>query len=186
MMDLSTQIETLLRSNGYFTSLWTGNKVPIVCLENKTIFGFIHLFESTEDLLSNWKDIQKTTFEHHAEVLNKAGEKAWNVYSVFLSEEDSKTELFKQLELIEEDFTYSRKIARTGIQTQSDITEALLPLLSIQSHPSLNEVIYEDRLRTRLNDLPQEVITAFLQNKDIEPSEVAQILISFCCGKEIS
>jgi hypothetical protein len=176
MMDLSTQIETLLRSNDYFTRLWTGNKVPTVCLENKTILGFIYIFEFAEDLVSNWEDIQKTAFEHHAEMLHKAGEKAWNIYSIFLAE-NSNTELFKQIELIEEDFTYSRKIARTGIQTQSDITEALLPLLSIQSHPSLNEVIYEDRLRVSLNDLPQETVTAFLRNSDIKPSEVAQMLV---------
>lgn len=173
-MKLADDIENILRDNGYYTCLWMGNEVPTICLENKTILGFSFLFQSSEELLSNWVRVQKRALDYHADLLKKSGEKAWNIYSIFLAE-DISSESIKQIELIEEDFTYTRKIARAGIKSHSDITEALLPLLAIQSHPSLTEVLYMERLRTRLADLPNDAAAAFLED-DLSPYEISKIL----------
>jgi hypothetical protein len=172
-MDISTQAEIVLRNAHYETWSWSGPNGPVTCFESAAIMGFIHVFESAEALMAGWQASQKTALARHATSLRGAGSKAWNVYSVFLTAERAPS-LVRAIERIEEDFTLTRKIARTSVTTAEDVERSLLPLLAIRSQPLLGASNFEDRLRARLKDVPADAVTAFLN--ETPAADVANIL----------
>ena len=173
MMELATQSEILLRDAQYETWSWTGITPAVTCFENSLLMGFVHVFESASALLEGWEARQKATLAHHAPVLRSAGTKAWNVYSVFLTSERI-TQYVRAIELIEEDFTLTRKIARSSVQTPKDLECAFLPLISLKANPVLGAVNFEARLRNQLKDVSSGVVTAFLS--ETPGNEVARLL----------
>jgi hypothetical protein len=172
-MDIGTQSEIILREAGYDTWAWTGASPPVICFENATLVGFIHVFDSAEDLLVSWEAAQQRILARHAPALRAAGNKAWNVYSVFLTSELSRA-LQREIEKLEEDFTLTRKIARTAIQGVEDLAVVLMPLVPIKSQPLLDNAAVAERLRTRAKDVPVQALEAFLAN--VKPEDVAEIL----------
>lgn len=172
-MDISTQAEIVLRNAHYETWSWSGQNGSVTCFESAAIMGFVHVFESAEALMSGWQTGQKTALARHAASLRGAGTKAWNVYSVFLTA-DRAPLLARAIERIEEDFTLTRKIARTSIMTAEDLERSLLPLMAIRSQPMLGASNFEDRLRSRLKDVPADAVTAFLN--ETPAADVARIL----------
>lgn len=173
-MDIPTQSEVLLRSVGYETWTWPGGSVPVVCFENATIVGFLHVFESGESLLATWQQVQQVTLARHAATLRAAGAKAWNVYALFMTG-GSDPSLARRIERIEEDFAMTRKIARAGLRTTSDLRRALLPLMPVLSAPVIGGADYRARLRARLSDVPDDAVAAFLGGAS--GSDVARILL---------
>lgn len=172
-MDIATQAEIMLRNAQYETWSWSGPSGPVTCFESAALMGFVHVFETADGLLAGWQVRQKTTLARHAAMLRGAGAKAWNVYSVFLTAEHAPTHA-RAIERIEEDFTLTRKIARTAVTTAEDIERTLLPLMGIRAQPILGATNFEDRLRTRLKDVPPEAVTAFLN--ETSAVDVARIL----------
>lgn len=172
-MDIFTQAEILLRDAQYETWTWTGAAGPVTCFENAALMGFVHVFGSGDALLGSWKENQQIALARHAASLRRAGAKAWNVYSVFLTPDEDALR-GREIERIEEDFSLTRKIARASITTPDDVEKALLPLLSIRSKPLLGASNFETRLRTRLKDIPPDAVTAFLS--ETTPAEIARIL----------
>jgi hypothetical protein len=172
-MDIATQTEILLRGAGYETWTWTGATPAVVCFENAALIGFVHLFASADDLLTRWREAQSAALARHAPALRAAGAKAWNVYSVFLTEEQAPNRQ-RVVERIEEDFAITRKIARAGVRTQDDLERTLLPLTAVRAQPLISETDFEDRLRARLKDVSPEVLSAFLGTTPAD--EVARIL----------
>jgi hypothetical protein len=172
-MDILTQAEIVLRDAQYETWVWEGGVVPAVCFENQAIMGFLHVFSSAEELLATWEKAQEISLSRHRAALRSSGNKAWNIYSVFISHEFSQN-ISRRIERIEEDFALSRKIARIGIQTASDLSRAILPLLPIKAQPKLENADYEQRLRTRLKDIPDKAVDAFIG--EVPPVDVAHIL----------
>ncbi|WP_435655976.1 hypothetical protein [Brucella pituitosa] len=173
MMDIYIQSEILLRDAQYDTWTWTGPSGPVTCFENAALMGFVHVFDTADALLGSWEERQKLALARHATFLRSAGAKAWNVYSLFLTE-DSDARRGREIERIEEDFSLTRKIARASIRTADDIEMALLPLLSIRSKPLLGAANFEMRLRTRLKEMSPDGVTAFLN--EATPADVARIL----------
>ena len=172
-MDIPTQAEVFLREAGYQTWVWTGASPPVTCFENPTIVGFLHVFDTADDLLAKWEDSQALVLSRHAAPLRAAGAKAWNVYSVFLTSEQAPT-LRREVERIEEDFSLTRKIARVAIQIGEDLDHALMPLAPIKAQPILENANVEDRLRARAKDLPPFALQAFLGPANA--AEVAEML----------
>lgn len=172
-MDIATQTEIILRGAGYDTWPWTGGNPAVICFENAALIGFVHVFSSADNLLARWEAAQTAALSRHSTALRAAGAKAWNVYSVFLAEEQAPTQQ-RAVERIEEDFALTRKIARAGVRTQDDVERALLPLTAVRAQPILSDTDFEDRLRARLKDVPADVLTAFLGTTGAE--EVAKIL----------
>lgn len=173
-MDIFTQAEILLRDAQYETWTWTGSAGPATCFENAALMGFVHVFDTADTLLCTWRASQQVALARHAATLRAAGVKAWNVYSIFLTP-DQDARRTREIERIEEDFSLTRKIARSSIITTDDIEKALLPLLSLRAKPMLGVSNFETRLRTRLKDIPSEAVTAFTNNATT-PAEVARIL----------
>lgn len=172
-MDIATHTEILLRGAGYETWTWTGAAPAVICFENAALIGFVHVFPSANDLLARWQVAQNAVLSRHGPALRAAGAKAWNVYSVFLTEELASAQQ-RAVERIEEDFALTRKIARAGVRTQDDLDRALLPLTAIRAQPLISETDFEDRLQARLKDVSPDVLAAFLGTTPAE--EVARIL----------
>ena len=173
LKDILTQAEILLRNAQYETWSWNGAASPVTCFENAALIGFVHVFETADALLGTWKENQQAVLARHAASLRGAGAKAWNVYSGFLTADQSAPRV-REIERIEEDFSLTRKIAKSSITTPDDVERALLPLLSIRSKPLLGASNFETRLRTRLKDIPADAVTAFLN--ETTPTEIARIL----------
>jgi hypothetical protein len=173
-MDIQTQAEIVLRDAGYETWSWTGSPPSVTCLENQTVIGFVHVFESGAELLEKWETDQQAVLARHSGALRAAGTKAWNVYSIFLTSEQAPPQQQRAVERIEEDFSLTRKIARTSVRTPQDVERVLLPLIGVKAQPLLGDANFEARLRTRLKDIPTEALTAFLG--PIRAEEVARIL----------
>jgi len=146
----------------------------VTCFENAALIGFVHVFPSADELLARWEAAQQSVLARHSAALRAAGAKAWNVYSVFLAEEQAPSQQ-RAVERIEENFALTRKIARAGVRTQDDVERALLPLTAVKAQPILSDTDFQDRLRARLNDVSPDVLTAFLGATSAE--EVAKILV---------
>ena len=172
-MDILTQAEIALRNAHFETWSWTGPHGPVICFESTAVMGFAHVFESAEALMAGWQTSQKAALARHAVSLRSAGTKAWNVYSVFLTS-DRAPSLARAIERIEEDFSLTRKIARVSITTAEDVERSLLPLMAIRSQPLLGASNFEDRLQSRLKDVPADAVTAFLN--ETPATDVARIL----------
>ena len=172
-MDTATQAEIILREAGYDTWLWTGASPAVTCFENAALIGFVHVFASAEELLASWETAQQAVLSRHTVALRAAGAKAWNVYSVFLTAEQASPQQ-RAIERIEEDFSLTRKIARTAVRTPDDLELALLPLTSVKAQPLLGDANFEARLRSRLKEVPPDALTAFLG--ETKADEVARIL----------
>lgn len=172
-MDVANQSEIILRDAGYDTWPWAGANPPVLCFENATIVGFLHVFDTAADLIARWEEAQGRVLLRHAAALRAAGTKAWNVYSVFLTRERSAA-LRRHVERLEEDFSLTRKIARSGILLVEDLEHALMPLMPIKANPLLADANVEDRVRQRAKDVSAHALQAFLG--PIPAEEVAAML----------
>ncbi len=172
-MDISTQVEIVLRDAQYETWVSTSSLSPVICFENAALMGFVHVFDSARALLDEWEKRQQHILSRHATELRAGGAKAWNVYSVFLTAELAPDQV-PTIERIDENFEFTRKIAREAVRTSEDVERALLPLISIRSKPTLGVSNFSERLRIRLKDLPEEAVEAFLN--DMPSFEVVRIL----------
>lgn len=171
-MDIATQAEIVLRDGQYET--WVLNSpAQITCFESESVMGFLHVFESSVALIGRWADVQQSILSRHASVIRSAGAKAWNIYFVFLTA-DADLAAGRAIELIEEDFSQTRKIARGAVRTPADVERALLSLLPIRAKPILEVSHFESRLRTRLKDMDLNRVEAFLGETPID--DVARIL----------
>lgn len=173
-MDISKETEKIMRNAGFETWSWTQGPVPVVCFENEAVLGFVHVFPSSTELIENWEQSQDATLARFRPALKNAGEKAWNVYSIFLAATTSKNFSTKHLDLVEEDFRLTRKIARGGINSIEGLTNALLPLLPIRNRPEVDEADFDQRLRVSLEEISEAGTKAFF--KGARPADIAQIL----------
>lgn len=160
-MDIARQAEIVLRGAGYETWPWTGVAPAVTCFENAALIGFVHVFSSADELLPRWEAAQQAVLSRHSAALRAAGAKAWNVYSIFLAEDQAPSQ-HRAVVRIEENFALTRKIARAGVRTQEDVARALLPLTAVKAQPMLSDTNFQDRLRARLKDVSADVLTAFL------------------------
>ena len=173
-MDITKEIEIVLRDANYATWQWTDGPVPVVCFENDEVIGFVHVFGLVSELLSDWEKSQDATLSRFRPALKNAGEKAWNVYSIFLAEDKHDESLQLRLDHIEENFRLTRKIARDGIGTKEGVISALLPLLPVRYRPQIDESNFHSRLLDRLSDISPDGATALL--KGASAVDIAQIL----------
>ncbi len=173
-MDIATQSEIFLRDAGYETWAWSNESHEATCFENATLIGFVHVFSTAEELLSIWESAQQNVLSSHSALLQAAGDKAWNVYSVFLSENGTKSEQ-REVERIEEDFSQTRKIARTNVRTQDDIERTLLLFTAVRTQSMLLNADFENRFRSRMKNVSEDVLTGFLGGGDAD--DVARMLL---------
>ena len=101
--------------------------------------------------------------------------KAWNAYSVFLTREDLKDAFLQAAFVaIEENFQGTRKIARAGLISHTDVVRALFPLLPIQNRVTLASEDLFNRLQNRV-ELPKRSLVSLL--KGVDSKEITKILL---------
>lgn len=174
LMDITAQAQVFLRNSAFRTRELKGDDALRVFFENSSLIGFLYVFESSKDLISNWEKYQATTINKYSAALRRTGNKASNVYSVFLTHDEANAETERRIANIEEDLTQTRKIARAKVRDRDDLRDALLPLLGISVRPVIEDSDFQERLRSKLRDISDEALGGFLG--EASPAEIVQIL----------
>jgi hypothetical protein len=177
MTDLKSQLQIVLQGAGYSTWLGSVDGLDIVGFEDDTVMGFACIFNNVIGLLKRWRTVETSLLRNHASSLQRAGEKTWNVYSVFLSADTPDEVQAREVRWIEEDLERTRKIAACRVNDQQTLVTALLPLLPIQNQPLLDHEDFDvtKRLRKRIGTIAPTVTNAALDDK-ISATEVIRLL----------
>jgi hypothetical protein len=173
-MDIETQAEAILRDAEYTTWRWTGGRHPVVCFEDGVLMGFLHVFPDVQELVGNWQVAETTVLSAHALQLRRAGEKAWNVYSIFVTASAADVETARQVAKIEENLQRTRKMTHVGILSREQIEAALAAILPLARVQQSFEDDLEERIRKKLADVPRAALNAFFSSA--EPSDVCRML----------
>lgn len=176
-MNLKSQLQIVLQEAGYQTWLTAVNKLGTIGFEDDSVMGFACIFETAEALLHKWRDVETAWLNANVLSLQKAGDKTWNVYSIFLCDERTTEVQKREINWIEEDLARTRKIAASGIADRESLIIALLPLLPLQFQPILDSEDFDltQRLRKRIRDIAPSIEAVGLDDK-VSPSEVARLL----------
>lgn len=178
-MNLRSQAQIVLQEAEYQTWLASIDKLNAIGFEDNSVMGFACIFDRAETLLQQWRDVETAWLNTHVLSLQKAGEKTWNVYSLFLSGEKGTDVQAREIKWIEEDLERTRKIAACGITDRESLIKVLLPLLPLQFQPVLDSEDFDvtQRLQKRIMDIAPSVGTAALDDK-VSPIEVVRLLES--------
>ena len=174
MSDLLLSSTEVLRSFGYAVSTFEVEGRTAAGFEDETTLGFVFAYADVVELCSLWERDIASAAARHGLALRRAGQKAWNVYGVFLGGGSINEIDAVRLSMIEENLTATRKIARSGLTDTAAVREALLTLLPIQSVPLLDAVDMPAEIRLRASELPARVLDVFLAPADT--SVVLQVL----------
>ena len=162
-MDIIAQADNVLRQGGYRTRVLTGTPIALLSFEDDVIVGFLRAFGSAAELLAGWQSAERADLSRHATQLKAAPRKAWNIYSIFLTEAPGSSAELREIDAIEEDFAATRKIARAGISTITELERTLLPVLPLRTTTTLTGISdHSAKLRSHLAFLPSEVANAIL------------------------
>lgn len=177
MMDLSSPVQVVLEDAGYQTWLLAVDGIRVIGFEDDAVMGFVCLFEDVPSLLANWRSLETKLLTRHAASLKKAGDKTWNIYSVFLSSATCTDVQAREVRWISEDLDRTRKLSACGLSSIKEVLNALLPLLPIQSQPLLDSEDFDltQRLEKRIAGITPEGAMAVL-NSDVAPADVVLLL----------
>ena len=175
MIDLLSSIQVLLRESGLGTVLSAIDQTPVVRFEDDAVMGFGSLFEDAESLISQWLARENSLLLQYAPRLRSAGEKAWNVYCVFLCGRAASPSQVRQVNWIEENLERTRKIAACGVANREDLVRALVPLLPFQFQPALRPEDLTDRLQRRIDTIAPRGSRVVLDSA-VSSAEVVRLL----------
>ena len=175
MIDLFSTLQVLLRDAGFTTNLASIDRSSIVCFEDDVLTGFGCVFENPVSLLRQWKGMEMSLLTRYAPSLRAAGEKAWNVYCVFLCSLAADSDQNRQVHWIEEDLDRTRKVAACGLASREDLIRALLPIMPLQYQPVLRLEDGTERLRSRIHTISPKALDIVL-DESVSPSEVVRFL----------
>jgi hypothetical protein len=175
MTDTTPTVQIVLEEAGYAVWLAPIDQLTAVCFEDEAIMGFVCVLAEPEDLLSRWRSIESALLARYAARFRAAGDKAWNVYSIFLCPKQGNEEQTAEIRRIDEDLERTRKIAACGLAGKTDIVTALLPVLPIQYRPILEEEDLTARLKKRITSIAPAAVDVVL-DETIPASEVVPLL----------
>ena len=162
MIDLLEECQRQLEGVAIATTLLEADRGRLLVFEGITVLGFIVAYSEIAQLLVRWSADANALITDNQLSLRRAHAKAWNTYTVFLTDAAANHAEMVALGAIEEDLTGTRKIARGGVGDVDGVRAALLPLLPIQSAPRLEAVDMVAEIRLRTPELPSRVVDAFL------------------------
>lgn len=175
MIDLLSTSQILLRDAGFRVRLSSVNRRSVVCFEDNALLGFCGAFEQTDELLQSWKSFESEILGRFAVDIRAAGEKAWNVYCVFLCSGVSDTSQRRMVSWIEEDLERTRKVAACDIASREDLARVLLPVLPLQYQPALEQEDLTARLQRRIEDIAPQAAPGILDT-NIPVAEAVRLL----------
>jgi len=177
MSDLKSTVQLVLQEAGYQTWQTSLDGTSAIAFEDEAVMGFACVFEDVPTMLKRWRDLETTLLARHAQSLQKAGQKTWNVYSLFLCSGRAQEPELRQVRWIEEDLERTRKIAACGLTAREEVVTALLPLLPLQYQPLLDseDLDLTRRLRKRIAAIAPSAADAVLDDA-VSPAAVVRIL----------
>ncbi len=175
MIDVLSTMQVVLREAGFTTRLTSVDRLPIVCFEDDDLMGFGCVFEDAGGLLARWKTTEMSLLTRYAASLRAAGEKAWNVYCIFLCGSATDSVQNRQVRWIEEDLERTRKVTGCGLASREDLVRALLPILPLRYQPVLQEEDVTLRLQRRIRTIAPRAAEVVL-SEDVLPAEVVRLL----------
>ena len=170
-MNILFEVQIILEKAGYNIRQADKSEENIL-FEDDCLLGFVSIHNSLNDIITNWEEIQDHFLENNASKLRNEPYKAWNAYSVFLTQEKASPEIRKIIFDIEEDLRGTRKIIGDSINTGDELTRCLLPLLPVQKIVKLDFERSPNRLQGRLNnpqilnDLSQDLLFNIIMEED--------------------
>ncbi|MDE0279984.1 MAG: hypothetical protein OXN16_02745 [Gammaproteobacteria bacterium] len=162
MTETITSASTLLSDAGYSIGVMETDGGTVTTFENNTVLGFIFFYPDAKTLISEWSTNSIRVLDHAQFSLRAAGVKAWNTYLILLADKPADYSQNINLRDIEEDLVGTRKIARAGVISPTELRYALMPLLAIQNAPGLEKVDMEREIRLRTSEFPVELVDGFL------------------------
>jgi hypothetical protein len=157
-MDLRYEAQKILERADYHITRLADKEWLL--FEDETLFGFIRIASTVEEIVGSWEVDQDSFLARNAIRLRSFPLKAWNAYSIFITDAECppafKTDLLK----IEEDFRGTRKIVQTEIASFDDLYAALFPLLPIKNLVTLKSIDSLPRLESRLSFLKASELEA--------------------------
>ena len=175
MIDLLSTSQILLRDAGFTVRLSSVGSRSIACFEDNALLGFCSAFEQADELIRGWKTFESEILNRFAADIRSAGEKAWNVYCVFLCGGSADTVQRRAVSWIEEDLERTRKVAACDIASREDLVRVLLPVLPIQYQPALQHEDLTARLQKRITDIAPQAAHAVL-DVDVPVAEAVRLL----------
>jgi hypothetical protein len=177
MTEVISTVQVVMQAANYRTREVSGSKIATVGFEDEATMGFVSVFDAPRQMILGWRELEATMLARYATHFRAAGDKAWNVYSVFITEASASEEERREVRWIEEDLERTRKITRTGVVTRDDVVKALLPLLPIVAKPLLEPEDSKQRLLRRIEVIAPRVRDVVLDDA-VSPKEVAALLRS--------
>lgn len=175
MIDLLSTCQMLLKDANFNVRLSNVGGASVVCFEDGALIGFCCQFENPEILLDKWKSTEQEILVRFAPNFRSAGDKAWNVYCVFLSPAIASDAQKREVSWIEEDLDRTRKIAACGVSSREQVIRALLPILPIQHQATLLDAEVTERLKRRISDISPNAVHVALE-PSVAPAEVVRRL----------
>ena len=126
---------------------------PSLGFENENILGLAASFDSPEKLIDRWQGFEDSMLARYGNAFRQAGEKAWNVYSVFLTTQEPSESQARAIRAIEEDLRQTRKLAAHSLNSEQSVRAALLPILPLGPRPELSSINASERLSKRIENL---------------------------------
>ncbi len=148
-MMLLEESRSILEAAGYKTKL--SNNRDIFYFEDNCLMGFTAIYDSAEALISRWEINQDDFLSENSQRFRIDPYKAWNIYSIHLTDGDANENELISLNKIEEDFRGTRKITVSGIKIKNEIKQTLFPLIPIQSYITLSKFQDIDQLKKRIS-----------------------------------
>jgi hypothetical protein len=175
MTELTSTLQIILQEARYKVWLASVERLTAVCFEDEAIMGFACLFGDAKSLLDQWRTVEGALLNRYAPRLREAEDKAWNVYSIFLSAAAATQSQVREIRQIEEDLERTRKIAACGLTGRDEVVTAMLPVLPLQYRPRLDGEDLTERLRKRIATFAPMAADAAL-NEQVSPAEVVRLL----------
>jgi hypothetical protein len=149
-MNILFEAQIILERAGYKIDLDEVSD-KILFFEDDCLLGFISVHENLNEITEKWEENQDFFLQNNASKLRHEPHKAWNAYSIFLTQEEGSPEMKRKIFEIEEDLRGTRKIIGDSIDTGEALIRCLFPLLPIQRAVKLDFEPTSSRLQTKLN-----------------------------------
>jgi hypothetical protein len=92
MTDVLSTVQVVMQSANYRTWEIRDSRNLTIGFEDEVTMGFVSVFATPRQIIDNWRETEATLLARFAAQFGAAGDKAWNVYCVFVTEARSSDE----------------------------------------------------------------------------------------------
>jgi hypothetical protein len=173
-MDLLYTAESVLRQAGFRTARKPDHP-DVILFEDDTVLGLLAVHASAEDLVTTWREQQDHFLRANASRLRRDPQKAWNTYSVFLTQAPLESVASDVLG-VEADVHATRKIVKGQMLTTLDVQEALAPLLPLAIQSTAFSTTGDATVLDKLES-PQREFFQLVSNRKVADDKIVAWLL---------